>query len=169
MSLRNRLAIVPETIQEFTGAAEDRYWEGIELLVDGQYHGGIYLLGYVAEMLQKSAYFSFRGEAPTSLVWPMLNPAWRRGADWFSGSFSPNSPDYHNLDFWARLLIEERRRAGRPLPYHLHSPYLIHSSRIYLGWWIEMRYRRAAANQDDAENMLDSVSWLRRHYIDLAI
>ena len=168
MPLLLQLVGIPETIQEFNAAAEDRFWDGVSLLVDGRYDGGIYLLGYVAEMLLKSAYFSFRGEALTVEVWPLLNPAWRRGADWFPGSFSANNPDYHNLNFWSRVLAEERRRAGQSLPFHLHNEYVVHTSRLSMTWWVEMRYRRGVAGQTDAEGMLESVTWLRHHYIRLA-
>lgn len=99
MPLRNLNGATEETILEFQAAAEDRYWEAISLMTDGHLAGGIYLAGYVAEMLLKSAYFSVRGEALTAQIWPLLAPAWAKGVDYFPGSFSSNGRDYHNLDF----------------------------------------------------------------------
>ncbi len=55
MSLVARLSI-DETVEEMMKAADARLAEG-EALVDGGYSdAGIYLLGYVAEMVLKTAY-----------------------------------------------------------------------------------------------------------------
>ena len=169
MLLRTLNEATNETILEFQAAAEDRYWEAVSLMTDGHFAGGVYLIGYVAEMLLKSAYFSLIGESLTAPIWPLLAPAWTSGATYFPESFSRNSRDYHNLDFWARLLREERRRQGVALPWHLDAEYLFHIRRLYLTWWVEMRYRHAQATASDAENALGSVSWLRRYYIILAM
>ncbi len=168
MPLRNLNEATDETILEFQSAAEDRYWEAISLMTDGHLAGGIYLIGYVAEMLLKSAYFAVRGERLTTQIWPLLAPAWAVGATYFPGSFSLNRRDYHNLDFWARLLREERRRLGVPLPWHMDAEYLLHTRRLYMTWWVEMRYRHAQATPVDAEEALEAVSWLRKHYVILA-
>ena len=168
MLLRALNETTDETILEFQAAAEDRYWEALSLMMDGHFAGGVHLIGYAAEMLLKNAYFSLIGERLTAPIWPLLAPAWTRGAAYFPGSFFQSSRDYHNLDFWARLLREERRRQGVALPWHLDSEYLFHTRRLYLTWWVEMRYRHAQATVGDAENALDSVSWLRRYYVILA-
>ena len=57
MALRPRLQPTLETIQEFELAAEERYWAGLELMTRGDALTGIYILGYVAEMLLKNSYF----------------------------------------------------------------------------------------------------------------
>ena len=57
MAMRLRLQPLPETVQEFELAAEDRYWAGMELMTRGDGATGIYLMGYVAEMLLKNSYF----------------------------------------------------------------------------------------------------------------
>ncbi len=168
MLLRNLNELTDETILEFQSAAEDRSWEAISLMTDKYYAGGIYLIGYVAEMLLKSAYFAFRGERLTAPVFPLLAPAWSVGCGYFPASYSPSSRDYHNLDFWARLLREERHRGGMDLPWHLDAEYLYHTRRLYMTWWVEMRYRHAQATSQDAEDALEAVSWLRKHYVTLA-
>lgn len=168
MSLRTLNQETPETILEFQAAAEDRYWEVISLLTDGHFAGGIYLSGYVAEMLLKGAYFAFTAQPLTADVWPLLAPAWNRGCSYFPGSFSPSNREYHNLDFWARLLREKHRRSGRSLPSYLDIEYLDHMRRLHLTWWVEMRYRHAQASLQDAEDALEAVSWLRKHYVFLA-
>lgn len=168
MPLRSLNETADETILEFQSAAEDRYWEAISLMTNGYLAGGIYLIGYVAEMLLKSAYFAFCGERLTTLVWPLMAPAWAAGVGYFPGSFSSSNRDYHNLDFWTRLLREERRRQGVALPWHMDAEYLDYTRRLYVIWWAEMRYRHAQATSQDAEDALEAVSWLRKHYITLA-
>lgn len=168
MPLRDLNEATGETILEFQAAAEDRYWEAISLMMDGHLAGGVYLIGYVAEMLLKSAYFSVRGERLTAQIWPLLAPAWNVGVGYFPGSFSQHNREYHNLDFWARLLREERRRRGVSLPWHKDAEYLDHTRRLYVTWWVEMRYRHAQATPQDAEDALEAVSWLRKHYVILS-
>ncbi len=164
MALRDLNERTPETILEFQAAAEDRYWEAFALMTEGYHAAGIYLAGYVAEILLKSAYFALIGQPLTADVWPLLAPAWNVGCGYFPASFSPNNRDYHNLDFWARLLRERRRRTGSALPWHLEQEYLHHTRRLHLTWWVEMRYRHAQATPQDAEDVLEAVSWLRKHY-----
>lgn len=168
LPLRDLNKATEETILEFQSAVEDRYWEAISLMTAGYPSGGIYLIGYTAEMLLKSAYFAFCGERLTVPVWPLMAPAWTAGVEYFPGSFSSSNRDYHNLDFWARLLREERRRKGADLPWHVDAQYLDYTRRLYINWWAEMRYRHAQATTQDAEEVLEAVSWLRSHYIVLA-
>jgi len=166
--LRDQLGDIPETIFEFQRAAEDRYWESLSLFTEGYFGGGIYLMGYVAEMLLKAAYFSFCGEPLTASIGPMLAPAWRRGCTDFPDSFSLQNRDYHNLDFWSRLLREERRRQGMSLPFHVDVEYQYQTGCLFMTWWAEMRYRHDAATLSDAEAAMESVNWLRRYYSRLA-
>ncbi len=166
--LREQLVDIPETIFEFQRASEDRYWEALSLFTEGYFGGGIYLMGYAAEMLLKAAYFSFRGELLTAPIFPMLAPAWQRGCACFPGSFSRQNRDYHNLDFWSRLLREERRRQGMSLPYHEDSEYQYQTGCLFRTWWGEMRYRHDVAKLSDAEATLEAVNWLRRYYSQLA-
>lgn len=55
-------------------AAEQRYWEGVELLVQGR-SGGVYILGYAAEMWLKLAFFRRQGALPSDVAKPWLGPA----------------------------------------------------------------------------------------------
>lgn len=168
MTLRELNENTPEAILEFQAAAEDRYWEAFALMTEGYHSAGIYLAGYVAEMLLKSAYFAFSGQSLTAEVWPMLAPAWNRGCIYFPTSFSTSAREYHNLDFWARLLREERRRNGVALPWYTDNAYLGHTRLLHLTWWVEMRYRHAQATAQDAEEALEAISWLRSYYHVLA-
>ena len=57
MTLRLRLQPLPETIQEFDLAAEERYWTGLDLMTRGESTAGIYFMGYAAEMLAQKQLF----------------------------------------------------------------------------------------------------------------
>lgn len=55
--LRRQIQANPETVAEFDLAAEQRYWDGCQLITLGRGLAGIYLLGYAAEMILKHACF----------------------------------------------------------------------------------------------------------------
>ena len=55
--LRWQLDTTPETVADFELAAEARYWDGCQLITQNHLLGGIYLLGYTAEMILKHASF----------------------------------------------------------------------------------------------------------------
>ena len=63
MAYWERARKVKESIQVYEEAAEARYLEGLELIQRGYSGGGVYLLGYVAEILLKAAFFRIRGYA----------------------------------------------------------------------------------------------------------
>ena len=84
MPIRALLSLANETIQDMESAAEDRYWEGWELAVQGHHVGAIYVLGYVAEMLLKINAFRVDGALPGDPVGPRLGPAKTFGQARFS-------------------------------------------------------------------------------------
>ncbi len=57
MSFWTRIRDIPETWPEMERAAQQRYWDGLTLAVESAESGtaAIYLWGYVAETLLKSA------------------------------------------------------------------------------------------------------------------
>src|SRR2546422_480061 len=108
MPLRWRLQQQPETLNEFERAAEGRYWEGLELMACGRGFGGVYLMGYAAEMWLKYAFFRFRGVGLAQPIAGFLGP--------ISHGQAPNLPNVpreslHSLWFWTMFLRGERRRA----------------------------------------------------------
>jgi hypothetical protein len=160
-----------ETVQDLVLAAEERYWEAYELVVQGHPFAGAYLMGYTAEMLLKTAAFRFDGALPGDLVAPRLGPAKTFGASYF-----PNIhyESYHSLRFWLTFLDMKRANAGRPLPPALYADIGPRIDRIYGTWWVSMRYRSAmlpvsvsSTAQVEALNLLEDVDWLRKHHSDL--
>ena len=175
MSLRSRLSTVPETIQEFDLAAAERYSEGQQLIVAGNTGAGIYILGYAAEMTLKNAYFRFTGAGLADEVEPRLAPARSAGRGLNSNNlFTPGliplikDESYHSLRFWAMLLQETRGAQGRAWADNEFTlEFERCTERLYNQWWVEMRYRRDLATQNEALQVLGDVGWLRTHFITL--
>lgn len=171
MPLRTLLEGTAETVQDLVLAAEERYWDAYELVVQGRHFAGTYLIGYTAEMLLKTAAFRFDGALPGDLVAPRLGPARSFGAICF-----PSVPyeSAHSLQFWVAFLVRKRADAGRPLSTALSAELGPRIDRVYGTWWISMRYRSSmlpasvsSAAQAEALGLLEDVDWLRNHHSDL--
>ncbi len=164
MTLRLRLQPMPETIQEFELAAEERYWTGLELMTRGDGADGIYLLGYTAEMLLKNSYFLLdKSTTPTFPVGTQLGQA-----KLAASIFLPGRPfkNYHDLAFWAELLSEKRRQEARPLPPNVEIALAQHTQCLADNWFVELRYRAAQATAQEANAVYEDVTWIRSHYRD---
>jgi hypothetical protein len=145
-------------------AAEDRYWEGVELLIAGRSGGGVYVLGYAAEIFLKIACFRLEPVRPTDLAGPFFGPA-RKWMEIHSPTVDREK--YHSLLFWSTYLRDKRRWQGRPLPMPVDWQLVRRARRLYRTWWVEMRYRQDRAQAIDARIVYDDVTWLRDHYHDL--
>ena len=164
MALRSRLSVLPETVQEFDLAIAERYSEGQRLIIAGSASGGVYLLGYVAEMLLKNAYFRFTGARLSDEVGPRLGPAKAAGRDRYGNGLIPNIDHeaYHSLRFWAMLLQAKRteqEQSWANIDFTLEFERC--TERLYNNWWVEMRYRRSLAKPEEALQALNDVGWLR--------
>ena len=164
MTLRRRLEAAPETVQELDFASVQKYREGVALVGAGHFGGGIYLLGYSAEMLLKNAYFRHTGASAVDRTQPRLAPALAAGR-----LYIPAIPheSYHSLQFWALLLREVRRRQRRPLPPLVDASFTARTRRLHQTAWIGMRYRRDQATALEAQSAQSDAAWLQRHYSEL--
>jgi hypothetical protein len=158
--LRHRIKSNPETMQDLELASEEKYWEAIELLVSGYRGAGIYLLGYVAEMILKRACFALDGARPFDLVGPRLAPV----RSWAKRQFpGVQAESYHSLWFWTTALREKRRLAGKPLAPALEATLIQRARRIFGIWVVDMRYQPDQSLQTEARSAYDDVTWLRDH------
>lgn len=164
MTLRRRLETVPETVQEFDFASVQKYREGTVLMTAGHLGGGIYLLGYSAEMLLKNAYLRYTGASAVDRVQPRLAPALAAGRLYIP---VVSHESYHSLRFWALLLREVRRRQRRPLAPLIDASFTARTRRLYQTAWVGMRYRQDLATVQEAQNAQSDVAWLHRHYAEL--
>ena len=158
MALRIRLENLRqhEMLQDLILAAESRYWEGLELLTSGKVDGGVYLLGYVAEMLLKHACLRIDGLGPLDPV--TLGPQRTYGRHHFKHIAHES---YHSVRFWGRVLLHRRRAVGNPLPGTIERELLRRVRRLYQNWWYQIRYRSPLADATEAEQVYDDVTWLR--------
>jgi hypothetical protein len=165
MTLRFELEQCPETIQEFELAAQQKYDEALDLMVSGKGGAGIYLMGYVAEMLLKNAYFRFIGLRPADRIDESRRVPARRRGEALLGRGSCEG--YHSLRFWTLLLIHERGRTGRLLPIEIRNRFVHCTRRLYQHWWIGMRYRYDRCDTRHVRTVFSDVNWLRDHYLRL--
>ena len=163
MALRDRLRSSPETLQDFEIAANEKYWEAMELMLAGQKAAGIYLMGYVAEMRLKLAYFRIIGERLTTEVRPLLGPVRTE-----AGQLGLDPENYHSLRLWSELLIKRRTALGKTSASgELEKTLRGVANTLYDLWWVEMRYRPDSATEDEMNLVFDGVSWLDRNYMSL--
>jgi hypothetical protein len=161
--LRVRLEATPELLQDFELAAEEKYRQGLDLL---QRHpgGGIYLLGYCAEMILKYACFRAQGYRPGTVLSGLFGPA----RSWMMVRYPNVEPEgYHSLRFWMYYLRARRRQLGNALPARVDWQLVRRTRRLYQIWWVEMRYRPDQAQPQEAAATYDDVSWLRANRVRL--
>ena len=156
--LRRQLDTTPETVADFELAAESRYWDGCQLITQGHGLGGIYILGYVAEMILKHACFRTDRARPADPVGGFFGPI----RAWMNLRYPlVERESYHSLLFWRLYLRGKRRQTGSPLPNTLDwelvrrtAPSVFHlvGGSAYRDWTV-----RAAK----AQMVYDDVTWMR--------
>jgi hypothetical protein len=161
MSLVTRFQQSPETISEVEKAALSRFREGEFLVKSGMFDSGIYLLGYSAEMLLKTAYCRVDPQVRRNfLVAARMTPARRYWRITFG-----DSPSGHDILFLALSIEDDRPRFGkRAWPIVTARLFNTIVDRIAENWTVEMRYHRPIATQAEAQDMLADVDWLRKNY-----
>ncbi len=151
-------------------AADARLTEG-EALVDGGYpDAGIYLLGYAAEMVLKTAYCRVDPAVNISkdLIADRFGSAATQWKSLFPGQPLPKQRG-HDLLFWHLVLLEERKVQGKPPLATIGTGGLLSAcvARLYDDWFVEMRYRHQEATAQEARNVKDDVQWLHTYQDDL--
>ena len=139
-------------------AAEQRYWDGLALALAGagSETGALYLLGYVAEMLLKTAYFRVVGIPASDDIASHLRAA-HRDARWRGGNL-------HSLPSWFYLLNDVRFFQGNPWNPVLASSIERHVLTVDAHWRETLRYTPFAATDAELEEALASVDWLLAGY-----
>ena len=161
MPLRYRLEQQQESLLSFELAANAKYLEGHDLMFRGYGGAGMYLMGYSAEMLLKSAYFRFSGAQPGDRIAALLGPA-KQTAQRLIPGISPEGN--HSLRYWALLLKAKRNRQNNPIPVALDASFVSRTRRLYQNWWVAMRYRPDSSEPLEVLSFLDDMNWLRANY-----
>lgn len=155
MGLKDRLAQLEpqETWPQLHDAAIERYWDGFALATgpDNRRTGAIYLLGYVAEILLKVAFYRV-SNAPHHL--PVQRGAIQTHRDW------QGRRNLHDLVALGNVLIGQRKRNGIEFD-PVFAALLIEKLFVLDRHWSEaLRYRHSMATTDELHEVYQAVEWL---------
>lgn len=147
-----------ETLQDYELARQERLWDGVNLWLSARPQGGVYMLGYHAEMSLKLAYFRWQGlNVATVIDRARLDTAKAKGK--VLGVTTPIL-GFHSLRFWRDLLEAERAAASRPLDPQLAADLHVYVNAIHARWSVEMRYGAPKSSMVDLEVVAAAVDWL---------
>lgn len=169
MTLRADLASLgPETVHDLETAGRARFWDAMELAIAGRTYAAIYVGGYSAEMLLKSATFRLRGAALHQPAGAFFGPAKAYGQARFSTISHEN---YHSIIFWQLSIIELRKDAGLPHGGGVFVELMLNSQTIFDYWNVAMRYRDSEAHPQlhaaatlKIEDFVAALSWIDRNH-----
>ena len=166
MPIRSQVQTATETILGFEAAAEEKYEDGFSLMASPSPGNGVYLMGYVAEMLLKAAYFRFQGLPDADpLTFHHLKQA-RQDAKNLYG-VTADDDHFHGVDFWGELVTQARRHKNLPLSLSVEQELDQRTKRLAQNWFVEMRYFSLKISLKDVEAVLDDVVWIKSHYEEL--
>lgn len=166
MPLLSRLAS-QETISDMLLASNARYDKGLALLNAGFRDGGIYLLGYAAEMILKTSFCRIEPTVRLSIEVRSRFVIAERHWEKATGSLPPRSYE-HNLRFWDFAILQERSVRRKPVLKAAVSQMLSQCVKVVSeNWDVKMRYQSVGATLKEAENVRDAVGWLRGNQITL--
>jgi len=163
MSFLSRLTSVEpyDTWLGMEKAAEERFWDGLTLLLSEENRGtgGIYLLGYTAEILLKTAFFRFIGIAGTEDLWIKGG-----GFDTAKTHSGWKGKNLHDLLGWIDLLIDERTTAGKPLNPVIAGQADLHVKLVNNHWREILRYKYTDASDNEIAEVYQGVEWIRDNH-----
>lgn len=150
----------PDCIAEFRLAAAQRFEEAEHLNLRGHRLSGIYLYGYVAEMMVKAAYFAFLGYGSRH---PITMANLRAAASKAPSLGIPAFPNLHHIESWARLLIAERAVAGSTLSAGFSKKMVRAAQKVQRHWRETLRYHGNMAYSFEVIQVKEGTSWLLRN------
>ncbi len=159
-----------ETIQDMELAVEARFRDGERLLAspsEAHNWGGVYLLGYVAEMILKLSYFHLKGAQPADIAMDELSMAPEEAVT-LSIMKKEKDFNFHSIEHLTALVILTRIRQGRPpLKTNLHAELVSSVAIVGERWWVSMRYHDKRLPSKETKDLYLAVSWLRTYYYQL--
>jgi hypothetical protein len=160
----------PETVGDMEFAADQRYLEGLELMIQGRLWAGVYLMGYSAEISLKTACFFHLPQVTAASSVAALR--WQCKNQFESAYPTINYNSGHGVNWWSRVLCDLRYAESQKLQSArldfgslFKQEIQFRSDRLYNNWWVEMRYRNSAVSNSDLYDVFDDVSWLRTNYL----
>lgn len=159
MNLRAQLETRTATLSDLALAAEQRYWEGVQLGTDGYFGAAIYQLGFAVEMWLKYAALRIDGLSPASTLGKGSYKPAERFLRLSGREIPPES--WHSLRFWGVYLQTRRTHQNRPLNGALGQSLVHRTNRLYGVWWVSMRYFPDQASDYDIRRAYDDAGWFR--------
>jgi len=145
-----------ETWPALHNAADERYWDGLELATcrQARHLGAIYLLGYVAEIVLKVAFFRVLG-------WPSKQSvdlkALKTHASW-------GRSNLHDVEELAKVLIAERANRKKAFNPVFAAQLQLHAKCLSTNWRETLRYNHSSASYAELAEVFQSVEWLRLNF-----
>lgn len=177
MALHARLVTEhPQTVQEMQLALDCRYEDAWALsLCENRHTGAIYLLGYVAEMSLKVAYFLAARGADACLA------PWRKLAEYASSHAAElrergaelaevdaeSLSGFHDLDYWRVLLVDVQRQQGISWSADFIAEWRSAIAVVKDNWCVGLRYASEFATYTDFETVDRGAAWLRANRVRL--
>lgn len=149
-----------ETVGDVELSAWQRLDDALALYSQDRYHGAIYIAGFAAEMLLKTAAFYLGGATSTQSAQTMRDQVKQE----VSSGILPATGAYesgHGLGYWSEVIIYRRNRQGLPPPPIEFVPIV---TSLHLNWFVGMRYFPGSATEDDAAQFITQVEWLARSH-----
>jgi len=162
MNLRARLLRSAETLGELETVRHERFEDGVKLATCGHRTASAYLLGYVAEMTLKCAFFRLWGYADTEPI-GVQN---LRTADVLSRGFGVDKPpeSFHSPIYWAQAVDGLRNEFGRPLDLYTSRELNARAECVWSCWVVSMRYRLNRLTEGEFRRLYEATEWIRTQY-----
>ena len=163
MPIRSQVQALPETVRGFEAAAEEKYEDGFNLMASSSPGNGLYLMGYAAEMLLKSAYFRLIGLGETVPITRQHLQQARSEAK--SAGVVTVDEQFHNVEFWGELIIKIRLGQSRGFSETFAASLKHHTKRLAQNWFVDLRYQSLQGiSKQDLEDALDDVIWIKSNH-----
>jgi hypothetical protein len=150
----------PDSIFEFSCAAQQRFQDGLSLAPAGRRTAAIYLWGYAAEMTLKAAYFRLIGFPLAQAITIADLRAARVNALLLGFQWAGNN--LHHLESWAQLIVSTR--AATPGWAYLVAGFgneVLARSRTLQPLWSEtLRYHKNVAYPYEVGQARTAAEWL---------
>jgi hypothetical protein len=132
------------------------------------------MLGYVAEILLKCAYFEFDGlnreddpKVRGYITWPNLRTLISQHGITYDGTRYYRTGLAHSPKFWAEVLIDRREQEGKPLSPAVSGALIKSVMDIEDNRNVTMRYLPDLALPGEAVTVFESTLWILDRYDDL--
>lgn len=163
MSLLLRMT-EPDSIQRYERAAMARLRDGRLLRRSEREFWAIYTLGYVVELILKTAFFRLSGLRVSEDVRPTLKLArpWAKALQ-----IRYEARNLHDLMFWWSLLVCERGILDRPYSKEFSRALSVRIVQVQKHWREDMRYYPSLVAGEEARRVAAAASWIVQHRADL--